>query len=61
MFLNSSFIINTFDKMDDDLKNEKIKILNYIKDENNYYIDSIEKETNTFIEEKKKIFRSTNK
>ena len=54
MFLNSSFIINTFDKMDDDLKNEKIKILNYIKDENNYYIDSIEKETNTFIEEKKK-------
>ena len=53
MFLNSSFIINSFDKMDEDFKYEKIQIVNYIIEENDYYLESVEEQTNTFIEENK--------
>ena len=49
MFLNSSFILDLFIKMEEDFKNKKLKILNYIIDENNYYLDSIEKQTKYFI------------
>ena len=55
MFLNSSFIIDLFDKMEQDFNDEKIQILIYIKNENNYYLDSIEKETISFTEKYKRL------
>ena len=55
MFLNSSFILDLFDKMETDFNDERVKILFYIKEENQYYLDSIEKEAISFIEKYKEL------
>ena len=53
IFINSSYIQNTYDKMEEELKEEKKNILNYINEENKYYLDSIENLKLSLINEQK--------